>query len=67
MTATTQWHYNFSNHSVINGDPMRLNYDNQTIGQWNCVHWSYRHTAWMAKRMGELFGAVFGAHEVPNG
>jgi hypothetical protein len=41
----------------IGGDPLRLNYDNQTIGEWNCVSWSYRRTAYMAMRIGQLFGA----------
>jgi hypothetical protein len=65
--CTTGWHYNWSNYSVIHGDPLHLNYDHQPIGQWNCVPWSYRHTAFMAMRIGAIFGQVFGATEVPNG
>ena len=53
-----------SNASVIAGDPLRLNYDNQTIGLWNCVNWSYRRTAHMLMRIGQIFGAEFGADEV---
>ena len=56
MFAQTKWHYNVSNQSVIGGDPLHLNYDNQSIGQWNCVHWSYRRTAYMAMRIGQIFG-----------
>ena len=51
----------------IAGDPLRLNYDNQTIGTWNCVSWSYRRTAHMLMRIGQIFAAEFGADEVPNG
>ena len=67
MFAQTQWHYNWTNASVINGDPLHLNYDNQTVGLWNCVSWSYRHTAYQLMRIGQIFGAAFGATEVPNG
>ena len=52
MFAQTQWHYNWTNASVINGDPLHLNYDNQTVGLWNCVVWSYRHTAYQLMRIG---------------
>lgn len=51
----------------MDGDPLKLNYDQQPVGQWNCVQWSYRHTAYMAMRIGQIFGEVFGQHEVPNG
>ena len=67
MFAQTGWHYNFSNTSVLAGDPFHLNYDNQTVGQWNCVVFSYRHTAYMLLRIGQIFGQVFGAAQVPNG
>jgi hypothetical protein len=67
MFAQSHWNYNMSNHSVIDGDPLSLNYDNQTLGEWTCVNWSYRRTAYMLMRIGQLFGTVFGSHEVPNG
>ena len=67
MFAQTHWNYNWSNVSVIGGDPLRLNFENETISQWSCVVWSYRHTAYQLMRIGQIFGAAFGAAEVPNG
>jgi hypothetical protein len=67
MFPQTGWHYNFSNQSVLAGDQLHLNYDNQTVGQWNCVVFSYRHTAYMLLRIGQIFGKVFGPAQLPNG